>query len=436
MVGSNNKKTLITGNGFDLAHNLPTSYKDFINFVLAFEAYKGDKSHVAFDALFSTKNSKFGEPWLEEVRQHYATEKMFFDLTVFDGKLNNAWLNYFKPIQTIETWIDFEKEIDVALDTIVDFCNFANELLAKGVQLEGLSVSGGTPTKPFYHAVNVDKLVRLRLLNGEHNSRQPRDREYYQCTINKICFKGGDTSYQISIDKSGINTYLLNQLNDFIMLFENYLKIITNEFYKHIKKNMLNAHFGFDEVFTLNYTKTVENLYANINASIVYHLHGEIDNKNNIVLGVSNVDANALGVQALGFTKYYQTLFKSTNFGFLDEADCNTQKLKGIDYFVWGHSLDNSDEKYIKRLFDEISFELAAEKKVAWHQIQNDRSYFVFLPKSTITIYFHDESSKAKLLKNLLVIIGEKVIEKSIRLKYLKFSPAPKIWKDQLVENS
>jgi hypothetical protein len=52
------------------------------------------------------------------------------------------------------------------------------------------------------------------------------------------------------------------------------------------------------------------------------------------------------------------------------------------------------------------------------------------MPSSSITVYYHNQVSKARLLKNLLDIIGKEVIEKSIRTKHLQLLPSPKIWKD------
>ena len=233
--------------------------------------------------------------------------------------------------------------------------------------------------------------------------------------LNDICFNNDNRNDNISLSNNEIISYLLDQLNLLIELFNNYLKLITNEFFKFINIEKLNKLNDYSEIFTFNYTKTISSLHSNLNNTTVYHLHGEVGKINNIVLGVAAIDKNdekALGVSSLGFCKYYQTLFKETKFGFLDEADCQSQLNRGIDYFVWGHSLDSSDEKYIKRLFNEIS---------------NNSPYSA---NSTITVYFHCEDSKASLLKNLLSIIGKEIIEKSIRLKYLKFSLAPKIWKD------
>lgn len=433
MAGSNKNKTLITGNGFDLAHNLPTSYKDFINFVLAFETYKGDKSKVAFDAIFATSESKFDKSWLEEVRRHYGTEEMSFDLSVFaskldkTGKLNNAWLDYFKPIQNIETWIDFEKEIGGALKSISNFNLKANQIIQTGENLTFVYVKkDGYHENCFYLASKAINLHRLGLLKGKINNGTlarknfliTENAEYFY--LEDLCFTNGIKENISSINTNAILNYLLNQLSVLTELFEIYLKLITGEFYRCINMNMLVGLTGYSEIFTLNYTKTISSLYASLNRSTVHHLHGEIGGANNIVIGVAFIDKEdeeVLGVHALGFTKYYQTLFKETKFGFLDEDGRKIQRNEPVDYFVWGHSLDRSDEKYIRRLFEEIS----------------NTSEF---NGSRITIYFHSESSKASLLKNLLAIIGKEVIEKSIRLKFLKFLKAPYIWKDQLFEKS
>jgi Bacteriophage abortive infection AbiH len=417
MSGSNNSKILITGNGFDLAHNLPTSYQDFINFVLAFESYKGDKSQITFDAIFATSDSKFRKSWVEEVRRHYATVRMIFDLSVFDGKLNNAWLNYFKPIQNIETWIDFEIEIGEALKIVAEFCNFCDDKLESSSSISGIN-HGGEGVNGWYHYQSSKSIClhRLGVVEGisDRYNRIDVNENHSSKMLKDVCFKGGVRTNIRSLDKSQITSHLLKQLDEFIALFGNYLNIITNEFHRYVNIDMLVGLDRYAEIFTLNYTKTIPNLYSSINTSNVYYLHGEVGSANNIVLGVAALEAETLGVQALGFTKYYQTLFKETEFGFLDKNNKYLKRSEPVDYFIWGHSLDRSDEKYIRRLFEEIS----------------DTSEFNW---SRITIYFHCKNSKASLLKNLLAIIGKDVIEEAIRLGFLKFLKAPYIWKDKLL---
>ncbi len=407
-------KTLITGNGFDLAHYLPTSYKEFINFIINLDSIKEDRSQITFDLVFAN----FDKTWLNHVRKYYLTDKITFDLSVFNNKLDNAWLNYFKPIQNIETWIDFEKEIGNALKILSNFNLTANKIIETGKNLTFVSISNDRHNSDyFYLASKAIKLHRLGVLKGKIN-RGSLDRAQWITSeeaeffyLEDVCFINGFNKNTSHLNINEILNYLLNQLNLLIELFDSYLKIVTDQFYRYVNINMLTGLKDFTEIFTLNYTKTIPSLYPNLKESTLYHIHGEIGGSSKIVLGVAAVDEETLGVQALGFTKYYQTLFKETKFGFLDEANCQTQTNKWGDYFVWGHSLDHSDEKYIRRLFEEIS----------------DTSEF---NRSRITIYYHSEISKASLLKNLLAIIGKEVIEKSIRLKFLKFSLAPKIWKD------
>jgi hypothetical protein len=433
MPGNNKTKTLIIGNGFDLAHHLPTSYSDFINFIKAFEKYEGDKSKVTFDEIFADFNSD----WLRNVRKYYSTDNIVFDLTELDGKLDNAWLNYFKPIQHIQTWIDFENEISNALNIVADFCKRGSEIIATGQNLNFVYTrNNGHHIDYFYLAHKAICLHRLGVLKGKvergtlgnSNSLITENTDYFY--LEDICYLSGVKKNIISIDVNQIVEYLLLNLEKFSKLFSKYLKIISDEFFKSINNKKLININDFSDVFSLNYTKTLVNLHTFFNDKNIYHLHGEVSEPEKVVLGIADIKVDTLGIAALGFTKYFQTLFKETEFSFLDDLHSQTQKSIGIDYFVWGHSLDTSDKKYIQRLFKEISFESAILEEIAFKGHYDNYSNTVRLPASTITIYFHSESSKARLLKNLLDIIGNDIIEKSIRTKYLRFMPSPLVWKD------
>jgi hypothetical protein len=99
------KAILITGNGFDLHHNLPTSYKDFISVL-----------RWLFD----------NETPLNQSLHKYDLNNIFSN---YKNKISkNVWFNYFDFIfveDKIKNWIDFEQEIFRAL-TLID--NFYIEL--------------------------------------------------------------------------------------------------------------------------------------------------------------------------------------------------------------------------------------------------------------------------------------------------------------------
>ena len=100
------KKILLVGNGFDLAHNLPTKYEHFLfilknwsEFQQKIEYFKSGKE-VAKDDKFYT---------------YFVDIKNLNDdnLKQLDNIIkNNSWVKYFCQCEAeIDGWIDFEKEI-------------------------------------------------------------------------------------------------------------------------------------------------------------------------------------------------------------------------------------------------------------------------------------------------------------------------------------
>lgn len=89
---------LILGNGFDLAHRLPTSYRDFL--------------YVCAEYASKKHNIIVNDPIIEEVKKSFMY-KYFNDLNMKKMILNNSWLKlfYYKYNYIGLNWIDFEKEI-------------------------------------------------------------------------------------------------------------------------------------------------------------------------------------------------------------------------------------------------------------------------------------------------------------------------------------
>lgn len=73
---------------------------------------------------------------------------------------------------------------------------------------------------------------------------------------------------------------------------------------------------------------------------------------------------------------------------------------------IWGHSLDQSDENYIKEIF---SFNLKKDENIR------------------VRIYYFDDSSKFSIISNLLAILGKEKMEKWVREDWLTFQPNPNI---------
>lgn len=111
---------LIIGNGFDLAHGLLTTYKDFLKFTDKFEEYRlrnedGDELLQEDDGSSDYFFNLFGNKVNKNVRD------LIQELSALIK--NNVWIKYFKNLcesrieQGKDGWIDFESEISHIIQT-------------------------------------------------------------------------------------------------------------------------------------------------------------------------------------------------------------------------------------------------------------------------------------------------------------------------------
>ena len=116
------KKILLIGNGFDLAHGLPTSYSYFLDFCDKVEkifTFQHRLTEMVYKRKFlddwnidkSIKN-KLLEWYKKSPTNH---DELLIELN--DNIRDNIWINYFleKRKQLGQNWIDFESEISTVI---------------------------------------------------------------------------------------------------------------------------------------------------------------------------------------------------------------------------------------------------------------------------------------------------------------------------------
>ncbi len=130
---------LVIGNGFDLAHGLPTKYTDFLEFCkVIVEVYFADyndsenleerwnklniRKNIKLKYLFNNlyNNRVIGEfkpP--QDVLSYYVSINTIYD-EFYKNVNNNFWINYFlnNPMYQKENWIDFESEISDVIQSL------------------------------------------------------------------------------------------------------------------------------------------------------------------------------------------------------------------------------------------------------------------------------------------------------------------------------
>lgn len=376
-------KILITGNGFDLFHGLPTKYGHFMQIMNVIENIKEKEEYLFYD-LF---NEDFGLDFHEDnerIHQLYDISNMKFDkvkvLYLKRNLENNLLYKYFKTFMQLSTWIDFEIEIKKLLSDFDIFFDYIEQ-------------------------------------NNKGNNRYRYSiRNYFQkFEIFNITKKLNENVFMISEDfllkhllkpdEEKILKIISESLEDFIVLFNLYLSYIVDEFFSvHMTKNLVDLK-SIDKVYTFNYTHTLQKLYS-FDKNNIAHLHGMTDKLNpNIVLGVDEIVDNLKKYKLFEFTKYYQKIKKSANVKFIDLPNPESIDYEQNIFYFIGHSLDESDKEYILDIFNFLKFE---KNKL-----------------SKICIFYYNENDKIMKLKNLFKVINKEVLidlNKSGRLYFIELN--------------
>jgi len=374
------KAILITGNGFDLHHNLPTSYKDFIS-VLRW--------------LFDNKTP------LNQSLHKYDLNNIFSN---YKNKISkNVWFNYFDFIfveDKIKNWIDFEQEIFRAL-TLID--NFYIEL---NNNYKDLLTDGSIRNS---RGDIVDKPIKSKLksefLNGSENElkhlnllKKVELEDLYK--LNEQYFKFSEEGILKKFNIEEYLDFISNELKNFEDFFRIYLRNIVPSYnidtncLKIINENIFHK-FEIVKHYTFNYTLTAER-YNKDKKFESHYLHGTIHNV--VIFGIDNIE-NFKSIKSLcyKFTKFFKKITyvnkeyktaisvpKFTN----KYMDFENDGFEG-DFIIFGHSLSKNDERYVKYIFD-----------------------FVNKNKSSkIFIYSLNESSIANIVENLLNLLEPDIID-------------------------
>ena len=363
-------KILITGNGFDLFHHLPTKYHHFISIMETIEKFQPSKE-ATFEDLFGRI---FKDKYLDDynsIIDNYNVAQIKFDnskIKQIDELLKiNLWYKHFKNVCEIDTWIDFEMEIENILNQLIYFSNIKNKSdVKRNAFVDKLNI----PSEfELFGIINViQKNFSFSLSEKYINQRNS------------------------SIDIKKILEDLAKSFEEFIMIFNHYLIDIVSIFYAEIKQKSTIPFHLISEIYTFNYTPTLENFY-NIDKLKVVYLHGQINNdcdKQNIVLGISDMPKDVKISKMYDFTKYYQKVNKNSNKKFVEVPKAIKSSSEETIFYIIGHSLDESDKEYIIDLFKFLEFDYDKYSKIC--------------------VFYFNEKDKENKWKNLFSIIDKNII--------------------------
>ena len=482
------KRIFVLGNGFDLAHYLPTAYVHFMDAMRVIESCKEDQE-LGFDDLFqnylSDESSDRDKKFFSKTKELYKTDNLKLSarrVECLQDKLkNNGWFQHFKHHLTdVDTWIDFENEIETVLltidvlvstdfehdtvtrenikinteypleryqigknsfddflgDNLVQFSpKYMNEMKFKSVQIQRVLRDFSITSKIFGSCKEVSDYGMVKKVNSFslHDSHDEREKFRLHKNPNSSLFMNFDidkvvdkmylnrlSSFYISFNKREVFKKILTDLECFTEIFRLYIRLIINKLEPLKPFNVFDdLRKEIDAVYTFNYSNTFEKLYPR-------SLKDQLNQiKVQYIHGSAKQKNIVLGISNLdeGKLKEYKI------YGFVKTF----QKLvSNTDYMF----LDNSDVKLTSK--PPINYLLQNDYEIIiWgHSLDSSDGEYIremfnlnsdnLLNRATIKIWYH--GSPHMQLANLMHIMGKDIIQEWMKKGWLVFEAAPDIY--------
>lgn len=156
---------LVIGNGFDLAHGLPTKYGDFLEWVNVIkQVVKVKKGETFKDVDWGNVNDKIKELIID--RSMLGNQNVFpYEKICNELLYDNIWIDYFLECNMYqkENWIDFESEISNVIQAIDKDMHGLSKVYKLEDEFERLS--NGFLNRKYYESQMTFKDLRDRLLS-------------------------------------------------------------------------------------------------------------------------------------------------------------------------------------------------------------------------------------------------------------------------------
>lgn len=391
---------LVIGNGFDIAHGIPSSYKNFLDFVIAYK-----KVYKYYASLNTIEKNNFSNGITRISSIYKDTSFIMNEMTLsnshaseFGEMINhNCWIEYFlgrtSQLERKHNWVDIEEEISRVIKTLTQLhktnkgINFSAEEMHKIDCVLNSEVHGRTDGFDREDEVLLTFMNRLMEEQpGQQITNQER-REYWQKFTSIL-----------SADFSK----LVRSLELYLDYFIDFTKLSKSDIFDGIK---------FDHLVTFNYTNTYRVLYNSIISGDFIHGRAQAcrdKEESDVVLGIEEFldeDQKNKDVEFIAYRKYYQRIIKHCDFSYRKVLENSNN---AISTWFFGHSLASSDKDILTHLLP--SSDLASQNSS--HSKSNVKKSY---------ICYYSQHTLEQQVANLVQVLGQEA------LNDLVCGPDPKI---------
>lgn len=371
-------KILIIGNGFDLAHGLPTYYDNFLEFskiVRLVYTYDRLRANELYNEKI--KNIKFPEKVKEEL--YTAITKREVDHNIYleeyyERISSNVWYDYFMKIideRLVKgiNWIDFESEIrDIIL---------------------------------FLDNTDIDLSENYQLVYDQIEDISRQSDSKYAMKLN--IFDDIISSYNIDdFSIKELRERLYTDMRRLTRALEIYISHFVSRIDCSKKENI--ANLKPDHIVSFNYSDTYSRIYDN-NIPVTY-IHGKAEDRSIVISDENYKDSLNSCKLVLGIDEYLET---------------EEEKKKKVKYTIF--------KKYAQRIMFNTGIEnnlLLSMMKESFSKIYNSTFSSVYIfghsldvtdkdilsgyigaPYTDVKVFCKDIEAEGELIANTVSLIGE-----------------------------
>lgn len=365
-------RLILVGNGFDLAHGLKTSYKDFIDdfwedVIFKLNMFKSDILLFSNEFIEISQNP---HPTVDisnfkELATNYTTLKRFLSSKKIKFYFKNSLFRILSEINANQNWVDIEniyyKELKkFEFGRIRDYVS-VDELNEDFEKIKFILVN-------YFKSIN--KNITLKKLINKHiqsiiNLKDIESK--YQKDIIKLIIKNTEiqnTNFYIDSSNS-IKTFIKNIREQNNLEIENFVRVQVEALGDEIL-DVMDLYPINSLILNFNYTSTTFNYideFNRINGNksdykiSEIHIHGELNNPENpIIFGFGDdVDKKYKEFEDLNDNRYLEN-FKSIAYLQTDNYKKFLEFIDSEEYqvFIFGHSCGISDRTMLNTIFGTI----------------------------------------------------------------------------------
>lgn len=325
------RKILLIGNGFDLAHGLPTSYSYFLDFcdkvsrIFTYLMYVDQKVYEKSALNIWDVDDSIKAKLLEWYKKRNENpDKLAVE--IYNNIKENIWIHYFLNIRYSlgKNWIDFESEIS----NVIQAFECIRDNIERRERIQQSERSKVIKLEVVKDFVNISKEIEVL-----------KELDLEDMYTNLKLFDAYIKKMTVDLDR------LIRALEIYISEFINKIEVL--------QKNDDIKDINPDCVLSFNYSNTYERIYGQSNKIEYDYIHGKADITNNVntcnlVLGIDEYleeHDRDNKLEFLPFKKFYQRIYKLTDSSYMEWVDEIRQNLEcPYELYIFGHSLDKTDK--------------------------------------------------------------------------------------------